>query len=156
MAWIGDLDGDEIADIATGSSGNPYPSHGSPVSPARVVFLSGADLRELAAVPLDYRKRHDWMDLESLPDLDGDGIGELLFGAGTTHPWGLPGVAAVVSPGSKAILSRPSNSLRSTAFGWSVATGNFDGDGRPEIAVGGALLPPQVNMGVGFVQVFDL
>jgi hypothetical protein len=137
----GDFDGDGTPDLAVGLPGR-----------SRVeVFLGGVGdaVRDLATSPADA-----WVDgvtdsrlgsaLRAVPDLDGDGRDELLVGApladvpqpdtGAAYVFTGSQLAGAVPVGDAAWVIR--GVLSGGELGTAVATGDFDGDGAADIAIG--------------------
>jgi len=147
VAGCGDLDGDAIPDVAVAG---PLADGALPLV-GRVVVLSGAARGVVDAAAL----RHSWSGvsvgeragaaLACRHDLTGDGVADLVVGApfadGVQEAEGalylLPGGALPVAGALslRARLLRPGLGAQFW-FGWSVATGDLDGDGRAELVAG--------------------
>ncbi|GAA3138931.1 hypothetical protein GCM10010466_32560 [Planomonospora alba] len=160
---VGDFDGDRRADLAVGVSeeGRPRPGadgrgavqlfHGSPTGlrPGEVIDAGDAGRR---------RGPDRFGAALAAGDLDGDGDDELAIGVpglggGGVAVYGLAGRAPY-------ILTQRSGWVRqeekaTDQFGAVLATGDFDGDGRAEIAVG-APGDTVTRKGQGSVTVLDV
>ncbi len=146
MARVGDFDGDGIADLLVGAN----------QADTRAVDSGAATLFSSAALPTDGTSvsmdeaslvlgsadagAAVGQDLHLLPDADGDGLGDLLIGA---EAWGGTGAAFVVPSSHRGELSIE-EAARTTLVGQAldhaghaVAGGDFDGDGAPDVLVGG-------------------
>jgi hypothetical protein len=148
---IGDVNGDSVADIAVGASGEVEDS-------GRVYVFSGATgslLRTLQS------PGGGWygVALASLPDLDGDGLGELAVGSPYESVNGLrSGAVHIVSLATGAMLAvaySPTPELNG-GFGSSVAFLVGPG-GVPALAVGAPYEDPGSSPdAAGRAYVFDL
>ena len=156
VTWLGDVDGDGVADLAVGA---PDDDDLSPARGAVWVLFMNAD-----GTAKSYRKISgtqgglvidtpaDWAfgwSLASPGDLDGNGVPDLFVGE--THAWaaapegGAVRVLFLDSAGrviDQRTIARASSGLDQTlsnedAFGSTAASiGDLDGDGRDEIAIG--------------------
>ncbi len=138
LAGVPDVDGDGAGDLAVGNDGDTF--DGSP-DPGAVYLFSGATGAFLGRVQspnaasgaTDYFGR----SVAGIPDLDGDGAGDLLVGA----PFdGVGGAAYVISGRTRALLftlalpvSTPTGSAN---FGLAVASGgDVSGDSVADLLV---------------------
>ncbi len=125
VAALDDLNGDGAAEIAVGNYG--------------VDILSGADGTLLTTFAAGGTNALDFVgvELDRAPDLDGDGVRELLVAGNQRATSGLfgssfstgPGFVAVLSPMTGAILSRVEGDDLYDAFGtWIASLGDVNGD----------------------------
>ncbi|RMH04724.1 MAG: hypothetical protein D6702_02415 [Planctomycetota bacterium] len=150
LAAPGDLDRDGVPDLVAGA-GNASGHAGS------VLAWSGDDGRLLWRV--DGAASLDRLGdaLAPVPDLDGDGVTEILAGAPGADPNGVlnAGTAWLLSGATGAVLTVFAGSGANDKFGSALAAvGDFDGDGAADLAVGA----PYADRGLantGRVEVFS-
>lgn len=143
MASLGDVNGDGWEDLVVGA-GPQVP----PFSSGAAYIVSGGDgriLHELVPpTPSDLQFR--WA-VAAVPDINGDGINEVLVGIGGGARSGAPrqsGHAYVFSGADGALLRClvSPNEKASGGFGWSVAgVPDVTGDGAGELLVGAGINP---------------
>ncbi|RMH03515.1 MAG: hypothetical protein D6702_05825 [Planctomycetota bacterium] len=134
VAGTGDLDGDGVPDLLLGAPSDPiffpFPDAGE------VLVVSGATgqtIRVLSDPSLPPGSQLGW-SVASVPDLNGDGIPEVLAGAPQIE--GGSGVAILFSGADGSIL-HSFTGFPGTYFGWCVAAGgDADGDGVGDLLVG--------------------
>jgi hypothetical protein len=125
IANAGDLDGDGYADLvaATNDASLLY-------CPGGASGIDASAIRDLP-VPSTYA-------VAAAGDVDGDGYGDLA-GGGSLGSSSDTGGSFYVLMGSAALAKRAPPSIPAPAgalgFGWSVASGDFDGDGHSDVAV---------------------
>ena len=148
---VPDVDGDGVDDLAVsayleGASGVPLAG--------RVYVLSGATLAVLTTLgsPTPRAEGFFGNSVAGLPDLDGDGAGDVFVGA-PLETAGQPflGLAHVFSGATGALLLTFASSATGTGslFGVDVeAVPDLDGDGLPELVVGS---PNEANGGLVYV-----
>jgi hypothetical protein len=157
VALTDDLDGDGICDIAIGADRFDIDAAGGPLIDGGAAFLySGADGLPLlradgqpAMIVGDEANDRFGAVVRWLPDLDGDGVGELAVSApsfGATDRIGPDSHAQYVRVFSGATLlgtprycqiDPPATQGREGNFGMSMApAGNVDDDGTPELLIG--------------------
>ncbi|MFH1463994.1 MAG: putative metal-binding motif-containing protein [Pseudomonadota bacterium] len=143
MAVTGDLDGDGIDDLAAGA-----PLYAVASTSGAALVYSGADIQrygELStadAIATLYGTDYYGFDVAAIPDLDGDGVPEVLAGKGSEmsvnsqafHIWS----GATVAGGGLVNTSAAFASFSSSAGygGDTRAVGDLDGDGLSEVATG--------------------
>lgn len=150
VAAVPDVNGDGRPDIAVGApqveSDDMWivPGFGNDEGPGRVHLFSGATgafLRVLVC-PSGEDKAGFGRSVSGVPDVNGDGRGDLVVGAPFDDPGSSPndaGRAYLFSGATGQLLRKflPPSNLEGTLFGWSV-TGmpDVNGDGRGDVVVG--------------------
>jgi hypothetical protein len=136
----GDLDGDGYDEIITGPGPGPY-------HPATVLVLDEQGQRQAAFQA--YGTPKYGVNVTS-GDLDGDGVGEIVTGAGPGAVYG-PHVRGWRWDGGSAVSPIPGVSFLAfgtSRWGVNVVCGDIDGDGNDEIVTGagpGAVFGPHVR-----------
>ncbi len=156
LAGPGDVDGDGVPDVAVGDPSFPDPFGGA--YGGRVTLHSGATglvLWETSGVAGD----HFGSSMAAVPDVDGDGVGDLLVGAIWAEPSGVgawEGRADLVSGSTGAVLHSYAPGVANAWFGAAVcALGDVDGDGIADHAVSGTFASPPGLDEAGMVWVFS-
>ena len=138
-AWIGDLDGDGSADFLVGgpSTATAAPSSGF------AAVLSGASGLSLRITVGGPAPEAYGASVAGPGDVDGDGVPDVLVGAPGAPGAGLTGYARVTSGGTGFPLYTLFGDLPGATFGASVTgVGDWNGDGFPDLAAGGAVGDP--------------
>jgi len=154
----GDFNGDTFADLAVGVPGEAVGSV-EEAGALHVLFGSAAGLvtdgsqflhRDVAGVAGRARESDRWAWAIAAGDFNGDGLDDLAVGAHGDEVEGESGAGSVqVFFGSAGGLSTSDDKIwhrgkpgvkgdleQSALFGWSLATGDFNGDGHDDLAVG--------------------
>ncbi|MEO3787981.1 FG-GAP and VCBS repeat-containing protein [Actinocorallia sp. B10E7] len=147
---VGDLNGDRCADLAVGMPG---------AESVRVYLGGEGGLRQGQVLRLPKRGSDQFGTALAVADLDGDRDLELAAGApgrkggGAVAVYGLRAEGLRGSKVFSASLGRKGKRKAQTdAFGAVLAAGDFDGNGREELAVG---LPGDGHRGEGSVTILD-
>ena len=160
IAGIGDVNGDQVADIAVGAPG--VKSSGE-INIGRVYVLSGNDGAILYRIDGREPGEQFGYSITGTGDINGDLSADLVVGApevdlnGKSHPL-LPG-SYTTSAGSAYVFSGKDGSLifklegspPGFAFGFSVASGDVNGDSLSDIIVG----DPSAMQNHGSVYIFS-
>jgi hypothetical protein len=152
LAGIEDIDGDGRGDILVGASQEDPGA--SPADAGRVYLISGATLTVLATFysPNEEAGGLFGRSVSSLPDVDGDGLDDIVIGANFEDPGSSPtdsGRAYIFLSSTRgtsnvvwATLKSP-NETQGGLFGTSVAgVPDVDGDSRGDVVVGAFLENP--------------
>jgi len=135
----GDLDGDGRGDLVVGA---PYHLDGGGVATGCAIVLSGASGSVLYKVFGDQAGDEFGHSVRGVGgDLDGDGTNDFVVGAPQSGG-SIAGFARVISGASGTplfTLTEHSDPTGQNAYGFAVAGGDFDGDGRTDVLVGGIL-----------------
>ncbi len=152
VAGLGDLNGDGANEFAVY---DPL----DPVTGGRTVHVySGADASIYMQFAGTSRDARFGESLDSISDLNGDGIDEILIGAAGEDPGGLGkvGSAFVFSGGDGSILYQFNGSAVGDEFGKTIRnTGDVDGDGLEDILVAAPRADPGGLTDYGSVFVFS-
>ncbi len=132
VAFVPDLDGDDVPDIAAGSTGIVVSSHSEA---GRFAVYSGADGSVLYRIDGTRTRQRIGASIARLGDANGDGHPDLAVGApgyltttGSVLVLSGPGPASVAGVAGRFIAGE---------FGYAVAAvDDFDGDALPELMVG--------------------
>jgi hypothetical protein len=150
LAVVDDCDGDGVAELVIG---DPW---SGPDSRGLVRLYSGRTVDVLRTWRGEHANASLGRSFCADHDLDGDGVRDFVMGAPGLGRTGPRGVVYVVSPTSGRVLLRidgeprnpefgflddaqmrdPREFPRSHSFGWAIATGDFNGDGIADLAIG--------------------
>ncbi len=146
VAGVGDIDGDDVPDIAAGSSLNDAEGV---VDRGSVIVFSGHDgavIRRLRD-PLGGHRDRLGTTVAAVPDVTGDGVSEILAGVpGADTAAGADAGRAVLFSGSSGLvvqrLTDPDGAA-GDSFGSALAVASdLTGDGDPEVIIGSHLDEP--------------
>jgi hypothetical protein len=126
LAAAGDLDGDGASDIVLGEAG-AGPGAGA------VIVLSSASGEELRRIEGTARFAWFGRSIVAVPDLDGDGHGELAVGVPGFCDRGRVEIRSLVTG---EVLWERDGARTNGRFGWSLDVGDLNGDGVVELIVG--------------------
>lgn len=146
----GDYDCDGLDDVAIGAPGEDLDETMVDTGAVNVWFGDGDEqlIFSGSVLPSYYRRPHDWFGTAlATGDFDGDGCDDLAIASpGADRSGGLDTGLVWVLRGSTSGLGRPLRMLQGVNLGgvlesgdqtgYSLATGDFDCDGRDDLAVG--------------------
>jgi len=151
VTGLGDVDGDLVPDFAVGAIDDDNQA----ASSGTVRVVSGATGSELYTLEGTRTNELFGSALAGMPDIDGDGHGELVVGApfANTLSTTAAGDASVFSGADGTLLFTFTGFNARDAFGHAVAhAGDVDGDGFADVAVGA---PQPIAGQRGFARVFS-
>ena len=154
LTGIGDLDGDGFDDLALGAC----PTPALPFPGGRVLIFRGSPNGAEAQPTWEVGGDQPGMDfgwtIAGIGDTNHDGYADLAIGAPSrSNTRGAPTGRIFVYRGSPVgpVLSYETSPDVAASFGFSIAAGDLNGDGLPELVVGG----PYRNDATGAVWVLD-
>ncbi len=147
---IGDIDRDGVPDIAIGSPGVKVPGS---VNTGRVYIISGRNGSILYRIDGQQPGLQFGFSITRLDDINGDNVPDLAVGAPRVPGPSTSGSgrAYVFSGQDGSLIYELSSVISEALFGYSIAGGDFDGDGRTDVMVG----DPGANGNAGVVHVFS-
>lgn len=146
---LGDVDGDGISDHALGA-----PQHDG--ARGRVRVLSGGTGTELWRRAGDLPGDQMGFALAGVPDVDGDGINDVVIGIPATAGGTAPGRVVVRSGLTGELISQIFGSQTDSGFGFSVGgLHDVNGDGRGDVLVGAPFQDGPGGVDAGAVSVFS-
>lgn len=136
VAGVGDVNGDGVSDVLTGS---PYASPNGNSSAGSVVVLSGLDGSVIQLINGVVAEQRLGFAVSAVADTDGDGVGDFLVSAPgpvlSTTP--IYGNVYLYSGATGSLLQQFTAPVPDAAFGCSLAgAGDVDADGFGDIIVG--------------------
>ena len=140
-----DLNGDGLEDLVVGA---PYSQHKGATGALLFYLSSSRGLPNRPSAVLDGDGNLGW-SLAAIGDVDGDGKGDFAAGAfsGSDEDVSLAGTVTIFLGGAEpkklAVLSGE-NAL--DKFGYALAAGDFNGDGRLDLAVGAPFHSPRPDL----------
>lgn len=139
MADAGDIDGDRVADIVVGATGEGALACTEVPRPGRVYVFSGRTGRRLLRIDGQAAGDQFGAAVGGIGDVDRDGRADLVVGAPCHDgPGGADaGAAYVISGRDGRILRRHDGTAAGDGLGWGAAgLGDIDRDGRGDYVVG--------------------
>ncbi len=138
VAYVGDINGDGISDLAVGAPGT---DPGSLVDAGSVYLLSGATGTLIRRIDGALAEGAFGFAVAAAGDINGDGVPDILVGA--PGPNGSTGQAFVISGADGSVLLTLTGTAAGDQFGWAVAgVGDVDGDGVPDLLIGAPSADP--------------
>jgi hypothetical protein len=151
IAEPGDLDGDGVADCVVGAPGDV---DAGGFKTGSITVISGATGTLVYKVTGDADGDFFGWDVRGVTgDIDKDGVKDFIVGA----PYGLSyaGYARTFSGASGTVLhtyvEQTNDPMGYYGYGYSVAGGDFNGDGRTDVLIGN----PSYNSFEGVIEIFD-
>jgi FG-GAP repeat protein/VCBS repeat protein len=155
VAFVGDLDGDGLADIAAGSPNANVQNVGAA---GKITVLSSADGHRIFALRGDTPGDAVGTSVAATGDLNGDGIPDLVVGSPGVTVGNLvhAGRVGVLSGANGRIIRRFTGQESEARLGAAVAGGqDFDRDGVNDVVASAPTADPMGHVGGGSVFVFS-
>jgi len=151
VAFVGDINGDGVADLAVGAPGT---DPGGMVDAGSLYLFSGATGGLLRRIDGTFTEEAFGFAVAAAGDIDGDGIPDILVGA--PGPNGSPGQAFVISGADGSILRTFTGAAAGDQFGWAVAgVADVDGDGIPDLLIGAPSADPGALTDAGSAYLYS-
>ncbi len=161
VSGVGDVNGDSYDDVIIGAYGYRRPSIAAPAGRVYIHHGSSSGVSSGASVTLTGERGVEYLGISvaGAGDVNGDGYGDVIIGAGGREVGSLLVGAATILNGSSSGASLDASSTLTGSserdqFGGCVASaGDVNGDGYDDVIIGGAGDPYEEGEGMGAVYI---